>query len=153
MSVYENCWNSRCDFIPSYSVELKICCMLYAVRNLHLLLPVLRHHIGYLVDARLILISISGNPATFRIRNYSVSVTTGYEMAAKIVAWGNFTPSNRMFIIMSVKMQLIRSFCLTLLTWCSGSSVKTRRLGSLWNGCYRETFHHNRWSMLHCWKF
>ena len=59
------------------SVELKICCMLYAVHKLYLLLPVLSHHIGYqLVDARLVLFSPSCSPVNFRKSNQSVSVNS-----------------------------------------------------------------------------
>jgi len=48
------------------SVELKIYCMLYAVHNLYLLLPVLSRHIGYLVGARLVLMSPSCSSAIFK---------------------------------------------------------------------------------------
>ena len=46
------------------SVELKLCCMLYAVHKLYLLLPVLSRHFG-LVGARLVLFLPSCSPIIF----------------------------------------------------------------------------------------
>ena len=57
------------------SVELKMYCMLYAVRKFESLLPVLSRHIGYLVQgARLVLLTLSCSPAISRKRRRSISV-------------------------------------------------------------------------------
>ena len=58
------------------SVELKLYCMLYAVHNLYLLLPVLSRHIGYLVGARLVLFSPSCSPIIFGKSHQSVRVNS-----------------------------------------------------------------------------
>ena len=53
------------------------------------LLPVLSRHIGYLVRATLIRTPPSCSPAIFRQVAKAFSLTSsGYEMAAKTVAWG-----------------------------------------------------------------
>ena len=64
MSVSEN-MGEAVENLFLTSVELKLYCMLSAVHKLYLLLPVLSHHIGYLVDARLVLFPPSCSPIIF----------------------------------------------------------------------------------------
>jgi len=48
-----------------------------------------------------------------------------------------------------VKLQLVKSYCLPLLTYCIGSldmpSYKVKDLGVCWNDCFRKIFGYNRW--------
>ena len=69
------------------SVELKIHCLICAI---HLqLLPVLSQHIDYLVGARRVLIAPSCSPAILgKVAKSFLLTLGGYEMAAKLVAWG-----------------------------------------------------------------
>lgn len=49
----------------------------------------------------------------------------------------------------TVKLKLIESFCLPLLTYCTGALELTtsaiNELGVCWNDAYRKIFHYNRW--------
>ena len=57
------------------------------------LLPVLSRHFGYLVIATLVLTPPSCSPAIFRkVTRAFLFTHSGYEMAAKIVAWGVILP-------------------------------------------------------------
>ena len=58
------------------SVELKIHCMVCAVHLQGFALPVLSRHIGYMVDARRVLIAPSCSPAIFRKSRPSVPVNS-----------------------------------------------------------------------------
>ena len=64
------------------SVELRINCMLYPVHKWALLLPVLSHHIGYLVGAGLVLIP----PCLGKVTIAFSLTCNGYKIAAKIIA-------------------------------------------------------------------
>ena len=48
-----------------------------------------------------------------------------------------------------IKLHLVKSFCLPLLTYCIGAldlpQYKVRELGVCWNDCFRKIFHYNRW--------
>jgi len=75
------------------SEELKIYYMLHAVHKLYLLLPVLNRHIGHLVGARLVIFSSSCSLSySGKVTKASQSTPSGYEIAAKTVAWATFTP-------------------------------------------------------------
>ena len=67
---------SRWNFVPNYCRTDRRCCMLYAVRKLYLLPPVLSQHIGYLVDTRLVMSSPSCSPVIFRKSHQSVSANS-----------------------------------------------------------------------------
>jgi len=66
------------------SVVLKMYYMLFALYKLYILLPVWSRYIGHLVGARLVLFSSSCSLVKFTI------TPSGYEMAAKTVAWAYF---------------------------------------------------------------
>ena len=48
-----------------------------------------------------------------------------------------------------IRLHLIKSYCLPLLTYCIGAidlpHYKVRELGVCWNDCFRKIFHYNRW--------
>jgi len=48
-----------------------------------------------------------------------------------------------------VKLHLVKSHCLPLLTYCLGSFIipptKLKELGVCWNDCFRKIFHYHRW--------
>ena len=73
MSAAENVGAAVRSLFPT-SAELKKYYMLYAVRKLYSLLPVLSRHIGHLVGAGLVLFSSSCSPVIFRKIHLSISV-------------------------------------------------------------------------------
>jgi hypothetical protein len=77
-----------------------------------------------------------------------LSVDIGY-MKRRFYASCNSVLNSCKYVSEDVKLHLVKSFCLPMLTYCIGalnlSKQNIRELGVCWNDAFRKIFHYNRW--------